>query len=333
MKKSAPVIFTFKNRALGDAIISLGAIQYIKKSIPNAKVFFGVPSWVFPLFTNLSTAADEIIPLNLKTLNNWIDLYTRVQNISPDLLIELFQSGRGKKFGELFALLNNTSYLGNNHHLDDGSFKKSNIQRDIDGVNDHLPQLLPGNFLDFCPQVKLKKDILKENSIIFGIVATRQTKLWPVEHFHCLAKKILHSYPQVKIHIPVSNNGLDQRLKSEFLSKEHLPGVTFIETTLELLPVEIAKARLYIGNDTGIKHLAIALGLQSVSFFGPEPPLEWHPYDQELHPYYYQNGLECRTREAHFCGLSKCSTMICLNEITPDKVFLDIQNTLKDVLC
>jgi heptosyltransferase-2 len=75
------------------------------------------------------------------------------------------------------------------------------------------------------------------------------------------------------------------------------------------LAKELSKASMYIGNDTGLKHICIALGVKTYTFFGPEPPLEWHPY-------FYIEGLECRTRDAHFCGLSECESMVCLKDIT-----------------
>ena len=75
----------------------------------------------------------------------------------------------------------------------------------------------------------------------------------------------------------------------------------------------MAEANVYIGNDTGLKHLAIALGLKTYTFFGPEPPNEWHPYDQNSHPFFYIEDLECRTQNAHYCGLSECNSMICMD--------------------
>ena len=197
MKNPSPVILAFKNRALGDSVISLGAIQYLKKNIPNAQIVFGVPSWVFPLFDQLDTAADKIIPVNLKSFSSWRSFYQAVGKLSPDMIIEsFFQSGRGKKFGAIYQALNwKTKYYGNNHHLDDGTYKKSNIQRDIDGIRSHLTSIPQGSFLDFCPHVKTKEAVVKKNKIIFGIVATRETKLWPIQHYHQLAKKSLQLFP------------------------------------------------------------------------------------------------------------------------------------------
>lgn len=333
MNKSGPIIFTFKNRALGDAIISLGAIQYLKTNFPNSFLIYGVPAWVYPLFKNVETAADKIIPVSLKNFSDWINFYGVMKNLNPDIIIELFQSGRGKKFGSFYEVFNHSTYFGNNHHLDDGTFKKSNIQRDIDGIRHHLKNLPEASFLDFCPKLKSNFNISKENTIIFGIVATRETKLWPIEYYHQLARIILNNFPFAKIKIPVSPNKLDQNLKKTFLSLGVLDRVEFLETSLEVLPLKISQAKYYIGNDTGIKHLAIALGLKSASFFGPEPAVEWHPYNIPDHPFYYVDNLDCRTKVSHFCGLNTCDSMICLNQIKPETVFDSLKKRLEEALC
>jgi ADP-heptose:LPS heptosyltransferase len=41
------------------------------------------------------------------------------------------------------------------------------------------------------------------------------------------------------------------------------------------------KLRLFIGNDSGLRHMAAALGIKTLTLFGPENPVEWHPYKEE----------------------------------------------------
>ena len=82
-------------------------------------------------------------------------------------------------------------------------------------------------FLDFCPKVKIKEAVAKKNKIIFGIVATRETKLWPIQHYHQLAKKIITTFPHAEIQIPISGNSLDQRLMQEFRELGEISGVSF----------------------------------------------------------------------------------------------------------
>lgn len=47
--------------------------------------------------------------------------------------------------------------------------------------------------------------------------------------------------------------------------------------TLEQLAAVLAGARLYLGNDSGVSHLAAALGAPTVVVFGPTDPEIWRP--------------------------------------------------------
>lgn len=58
--------------------------------------------------------------------------------------------------------------------------------------------------------------------------------------------------------------------------EEHLEGSLFIPDLGDLARY-LAGARAYIGNDSGITHLAAALGIPTVAIFGPTDPGIWGP--------------------------------------------------------
>jgi ADP-heptose:LPS heptosyltransferase len=39
----------------------------------------------------------------------------------------------------------------------------------------------------------------------------------------------------------------------------------------------LARCRLYVGNDSGLTHLAAAVGAETVAVFGPTDPAVWAP--------------------------------------------------------
>ncbi|HZU96675.1 MAG TPA: glycosyltransferase family 9 protein [Planctomycetota bacterium] len=47
--------------------------------------------------------------------------------------------------------------------------------------------------------------------------------------------------------------------------------------TLDDLVRLLARARVYLGNDAGVTHLAAALGVRTVALFGPTDPARWGP--------------------------------------------------------
>lgn len=315
-KSSYTNILVIKNRAMGDAIIGLSTIQYIKKIHPNAKITYIVPKWIAPLFKETEIAADEVIGMNFNTISDWWNNFFLIKKIKPDCIFEMFQAGRTKKFFSLYSKINFIPYYFHNHHVKSGPVYdqgkiKSNIQRDLDGAWTFFSQGEIPNHLDYEPKMKLGVD--NKEQIILGVVATRETKMWPLEYYTELSKLL-----DYKIVIPLSKSSTDQKIKEKLI--ELGTQANFVEKSLGELPRELNGSKLYIGNDTGIKHLSIALGIPTFTLFGPEPPLEWHPYDTEKHPFYFREGLECRTRVSHYCGLSTCEEMICLNQYKPEQL-------------
>jgi heptosyltransferase-3 len=63
--------------------------------------------------------------------------------------------------------------------------------------------------------------------------------------------------------------------------EEQLAESVFIEDLGELA-AWLGKAKLYIGNDSGITHLAAAVGVPVVALFGPTDPAAWGPRGKNL---------------------------------------------------
>jgi ADP-heptose:LPS heptosyltransferase len=58
-----------------------------------------------------------------------------------------------------------------------------------------------------------------------------------------------------------------------------LPGCCMLPQNLSLLELSqyVRKARAFIGNDSGITHLAAYLGCPTIALFGPTDPRTWGP--------------------------------------------------------
>jgi hypothetical protein len=86
-------------------------------------------------------------------------------------------------------------------------------------------------------------------------------KNWPLERYQLLARWLETTGRAV-----------------QFLAAphQHLPGARVVADLGELARL-LAGAALYIGNDTGITHLAAASGANTLALFGPTDPAQWSP--------------------------------------------------------
>ncbi len=97
-------------------------------------------------------------------------------------------------------------------------------------------------------------------------------KRWPLDHFKALAERLRTDAGFLVIEGP-AEPGLGRSL-AEGLG--HCV-VLAQRPSLELLAQIISHCRVFVGNDSGIAHLAAALQIPSVVLFGPTLPRHWAP--------------------------------------------------------
>ena len=101
--------------------------------------------------------------------------------------------------------------------------------------------------------------------------------------------------------------------------------MTFFENlTLREAASVVSECDLYVGNDSSMKHIAVAFQKPTFTIFGPEQPLEWHPYPYSEHPYAFVDSLACRTESGkHWCAIETCKKYEhqCMGKIKPEDIF------------
>jgi len=97
----------------------------------------------------------------------------------------------------------------------------------------------------------------------------------------------------------------------------------------------LSQLAVFAGNDSGPRHLAVAVGTPTVTLFGPEHPFEWHPYPEDRHPRFFVDNLPCR-RDAMpgmpaWCGLHDCVAEAhkCMTMIEAGPVFEAIRRVAR----
>ncbi len=102
-------------------------------------------------------------------------------------------------------------------------------------------------------------------------------------------------------------------LPAEIVGNERVPAIASI----------LRNSALYLGNDSGVSHLAAALGVPSVVLFGPTDPAQWRPWGSRVHV----------IRAAYPCspcgdGYRRCPEQACLEAITPEMVRAAVRECL-----
>jgi heptosyltransferase-3 len=133
---------------------------------------------------------------------------------------------------------------------------------------------LSGKLINPYPEIPIaRKDPARDIvAIHVGSGATR--KNWPIERWALLSRWLLERFGKLLLVVGEADHENSQTLIDQ-ISKTHLEIIT--TPSLEELCRRLAGCRFYIGHDTGVSHLAAAVGLPTVTLFFCTNPAVWAP--------------------------------------------------------
>jgi heptosyltransferase III len=111
--------------------------------------------------------------------------------------------------------------------------------------------------------------------LALGLGANFQGKIWPVSHFVALAQALQHQFDLVLL----LGNQQDAVLSAQFMQGCQLP-VLDCCGQLDLLSTAavLSRANYFVGNDSGLGHIASAVGVASFTVFGVGQPHRYRPW-------------------------------------------------------
>jgi heptosyltransferase-3 len=105
--------------------------------------------------------------------------------------------------------------------------------------------------------------------------AGSESKRWPLDRFIDLARYFTQAEKKRLLIIEgPAESGLAEQIRRELPEGQQIIAKSL---SLDILAAILARCQLFVGNDSGIAHLAAALGIPSVVLFGPTLPAHWAP--------------------------------------------------------
>jgi len=149
---------------------------------------------------------------------------------------------------------------------------------------------------------------------------------WPAASYALLARKIMQSYPSVKLLL--TGGPHEQRLLEHVAeqSKPFKPLILKDSLPLEDFIALINQCNIFISNSTGPLHIAAALGKKTLSFFSNIKaclPRRWGPYGKG-------KASVLQPPEQHCSAKNHKCTEHCMHLITPEAAFDAFSKLLKD---
>jgi hypothetical protein len=138
-----------------------------------------------------------------------------------------------------------------------------------------------------------------------------RAKNWPEEYFLAVTRWWSESLGGVVV---VLLGPVEEERGGVYELRKH--GVVTSGLSLSQAAALLVASDIYLGNDSGITHLAAALGVPTVALFGPSDPRQWAPRGRQVAV--VRRAIDCSP-----CSnvmMASCPHHACLTALSPEKV-------------
>lgn len=272
--KGFPILFIASSR-IGDAVLASGLIKRLHDEIPNARFTVVAGPVSAPLFADIPNLAQVVVMEKEKGGGHWFKLWSRVRGRNWGLIVDRRGSGISRFLRARRRAVHRT-VAGEPLH------KVVEAARLLKSQDDP-----PAPYLFTSPETEAKADaILASGSgpiLAIAPAANWIGKTWPSERFALMAVQLMQKGQPFEKGRVLILGGPDDRRMAEPLRRS-LPRDRWIDLTgkTDLLTAYacLKRARLFVGNDSGLMHLAAAAGAPTLGLFGPSDERLYGPWGE-----------------------------------------------------
>lgn len=340
-------ILLMKFWGFGNIILLTPAIKSIRDRFPEAEITFLTLSENTDLLENFPYV-DKIIEIETKGVSKFlidaVKVISLIRRQKFDLLVDFEQFARNSAIISYLSGVPRRVGFNTEGQMREGIYnlqvKYNNDQHMVKTFFDLVRafgckvsneyKLIPPCFSARDKESVEKFLSNKVPNILIGVHAgtgpNATVRRWPVEKFAKLSDLLIEKF-NAAIVFTGSRKERDSvdnilgKMKNKALNSAGI-------FNIPQLSCLISKCDLFISSDTGPLHLAAALEVPTVSFYGPNTPKIYGPWGKN-HVVFYKN-LSCSPCITNFnTKLVKCDNPRCILEIGVDEAFDGIADILK----
>lgn len=272
-------ILFITNTRIGDAILSTGILNYLIEKYPQAKLTIACGEVAAPLFEHVPHL-ERLIPMcKQKHSKHWLDLWRQCIGTYWDIVVDLRKSVISHCLLKRHTYRHRKSYQGNSH--------RQYMNAAVLGLSSPPPLNL---FYSEAQAVKASQLIpaRSQDRVVIALapVANWFKKTWPIEYYVELVERIQAQLLSDKaVYFVLSCAPAERKCMQALVDAIPASHRVILCEGLSLLDVAacFAQCDLFIGNDSGLMHMANAVGTPTIALFGPSKdawygPLGEHAY-------------------------------------------------------
>jgi ADP-heptose:LPS heptosyltransferase len=274
-------ILVIHQGAVGDLVLALPAIKVLRESLRPAWLEMLGHLWTLPV-AHRYPYADAIGDINTAAL---APLFQADARLTAEICRYCGGFDAAFCFSQSTTLAQNLRKAGIQKTFTLPSFP----QRHMHVTDHHLasvqalgitaPPALPQIALSAVEKTWVKEFFLQQGWDMQGIIALHpgagsRKKAWPPYRFAALARALASEANKILL---IQGPADEEAVAAVRAHLRDIPYLHVHNVPIDRLVPLLSCFSLFIGNDSGISHLAAALGVPTLAIFGPTDPLVWAP--------------------------------------------------------
>jgi heptosyltransferase III len=263
------ILFVTATR-IGDAVLSTGLLSYLIDRHPAARLTIAVGPVAAPLFEAVPRLERIAVMEKLRWSAHWLPFYAAVATQRWDLVVDL----RGSALAWLLR-------AGERKVIAKGDAREHRV-RQLGRLFQLDPP--PGPRLWTAPHHERTAGALISPGapvLAVGPAANWRGKEWRAERFAALAQRLTAAdglLPGARVAVLAAEH--ERRQAEPLLAAVPLNRQIDLVGKVDLLTAAavLRRCALFIGNDTGLMHMAAASGTPTLGLFGPSPSDKYSPW-------------------------------------------------------
>ena len=265
------ILFVTSNR-IGDAVLSTGLLGHLIDTWPQARITLACGPAAAPLFADTPNIEKLIAMVKQRRAGHWLALWRQCAGQVWDLVVDLRASALAWM---LWARRRAVLRKG------DAPIHRVKLIASVLGLD---PPPAPRLYIG-ADRHRRAAELLPDGApvLALGPTANWGGKQWPADRFAAVAHDLLAPGGLLAGGRVALFAGPNERGPVDAL-KAGLPGEDVIDLagSIDLLTAAACLQRcvLYVGNDSGLMHLAAAAGVPTLGLFGPSPDVHYAPWGE-----------------------------------------------------
>jgi heptosyltransferase III len=333
-------VLVVRLRSIGDAVLSTPSLFALKRFLPNVSIDVLLEDWVAPVLEGFASV-DNVLTVARNSTSSRARVAARLRANHYDVVYNLHG-------GTTATLL--TRATGAKHRVGYKDYQYARLHnhlapsplalwnRDKTHSVEQQLALLGWTGVPVTDRPRTQLSVTASASArvaerlapvglqgkAFAVIhpaAAFDTKQWATENFG----RVIAELAATKLPTIVITGPKETALVDALQSMSETPITAFTNLALPEVTALLSRARLFVGNDSGIAHIAAAVETPSVVIFGSSNRAHWGPWATKPAEMVFDE-LDCQPCHGYYC--EKFDQPECIKGVAVERVMAAVERVL-----